>query len=260
MKKKISLSIITTMLFSTVVMAETITTTDVEAKYSAKSTVEKSTELKQNINLGFANTTGNTEILNINAKYNLAYTYNDTLNVGFDSSLFLTENDNVKDNEEYRANLGLEQLISNGWLGYASLGWLKNEFLNYDNKMAIGLGIGKELLNSEQHSLKVKLGVAQNIEEYSNDQEKEEYTSLNEYIEYNNQLNKISKLFVKVGALENFDDFNNDYEVLGAFGVNFAVAENLSLSVEEEIHYDKLPPVGFEKTDTKSIVRLGYNF
>ena len=260
MSKQISLSILTTILLSSVVMADPITATDVEATYSAKSTVEKSTELKQNINLGFANTTGNTEILNINAKYNLAYTYNDSLNIGFDSSFFLTENDKVKDNEEYTANLGLEQLISNGWLGYASLGWLKNEFLNYDNRLSIGLGVGKELLNSEQHSLKVKLGVAQNIEEYSNNQEKEEYTSLNEYIEYNNQLNEISTLFIKVGALENFDDFNNDYEVLGAFGVNFAVAENLSLSVEEEIHYDKLPPVGFAKTDTKSIVRLGYNF
>jgi len=260
MKNQISLSIITTIILSSVAMADPITATDIEATYSTTSTIEKSTELKQNINLGFANTTGNTEILNINAKYNLAYTYNDSLNIGFDSSFFLTENDKVKDNEEYTANLELEQLMSDDWLTYASLAWLKNEFLNYENKISMGLGIGKELLNNEKHSIKVKVGVAHNIEEYNNNQDIEKYTSLNEYVEYNTKLNKISNLFIKVGALENFDDLKNDYEVLGAFGVNFAVAENLSLTVEEEMHYDNLPPIGFAKTDTKSIVRLGYNF
>jgi putative salt-induced outer membrane protein len=241
-------------------MADTITATDVEATYSAKSSVEKSPELKQNINLGFANTTGNTEILNFNTKYNLAYTYNDTLNIAFDSSFFITKNNKIKDNEEYTSNLGLEQLMHDGWLGYASINWLKNEFLNYDNKMSIGIGIGKELLQSEKNSLKIKVGIAQNIEEYSNNQAQKKYTSLNEYIEYKYNLNEISKVFIKVGALENFDDIQEDYEVLGALGANFSVAENISLTIEEEIHYDNLPPLGFEKTDTKSIVRLGYNF
>jgi len=259
MNKQISLSLLATILLSTLASSEPITATDVEAIYSAKSSVEKSTELKQNINLGFANTTGNTEILNINAKYNLAYTYN-SLNIGFDSSFFLTENDKIKENEEYTANLGLEQIMSNDWLAYASINWLKNEFLNYDNKMSIGVGIGKELLKSKQNSLKIKMGVAQNIEEYTNNQTQKKYTSLNEYIEYNHNLNEVSKLFIKVGALENFDDIKKDYEILGAFGANFAVAKDISLTLEEEIHYDKLPPVGFSRTDTKSIVRLGYNF
>jgi len=264
MKNKIVYSILALSLISTLSIAEGISTTDVEATYSSKSGLSESKEMKQNINLGFASTTGNTKTLNINGKYDYSYTStgynNQALNVAFDSSVFFTKNNNIKDNEEYKANLGLEQFISNGWLGYTSINWLRNKFLNFDNKSAIGAGIGKELYNDEQHSLKVKLGVAYNMEQYSNAQAEHKFTSINEYIEYNNQLNKVSSLFLKIGALENFDNFKTDYEVTGVFGFSFAVAENLSLTIEEEIRYDNLPPIGFKKTDTKSIVRLGYHF
>jgi len=122
------------------------------------------------------------------------------------------------------------------------------------------MGVGKELFRNAQHSLKVKIGTAYNIEDYSNNQEQKEFASLNEYIEYTNQLNTVSNLYVKLGSMQNFEDFSHDYEVLGVIGFNFAIAENISLSIEEEVKYDALPPVGFKKTDTKSIVRVGYNF
>ena len=256
-------SMIAICMLSTVNMADEVKVADVEAQYSAKSSVEASDELKQSINLGFSNTTGNTDTLNLNGKYTMAFTTvgygNEALKVGFDASAFVTENNSVKDNEEFTANLGLEQYITDGWLGYASVNWLRNEFRNFDNKFAVGAGIGKELFNDGQHSLKVKLGVAYNIEQYSNNQADHKYTSLNEYLEYNNKLNDVSNLYIKVGGSQNFDDFG-DYEVLAVAGLNFSVAENLSVTIEEEVRYDKIPPVGFDTTDTKTIVRVGYNF
>jgi len=262
MNLKINLSIL--LLSSTLMWAENIEVTDVEAKYSANSTVKATEALKQSLNFGFANTSGNTDTLNVNGKYDLSMTTlgyaNQALKLAFDAGAFYTENDSIKDNEEYTANLGLEQFITNGWLGYASMNWLRNEFRNYDNKYAIGTGIGKELYNDGQHSLKAKLGLAYNIEDYTNDQEEEEFGSLNEYLEYNNKLNKISNLYIKLGSLQNFDDFSEDYEALVVAGLNFAVADNISLSIEQEVSYDNTPAVGFDDTDTKSIVRVGYNF
>ena len=269
MNKIIKLSIVSALISSTIAMADEekatdeVKTADVEAQYAGNSTVEASEELTQSINFGFANTTGNTETLNLNGKYNMSFTttgYNsEALKVGFDATAFVTENNDVKDNEEFTANLGLEQHITDGWLGYAAVNWLKNEFRNFDNKFSIGAGIGKELFNDGQHSLKAKIGVAYNIEQYSNGQEDHKYTSLNEYLEYNNKLNDVSNLYAKLGASQNFDDFG-DYEVLAVLGLNFAVAENLSVTIEEEVRYDKIPPIGFDKTDTKTIIRVGYNF
>ncbi len=220
--------------------------------------------LKQNINVGFANTSGNTDTLNLNGKYDATYTTdgynNEKLNVLFDASAFSTENNNLVNNEEYRVNLGLEQFINNGWLGYANLNWLKNKFLNFNHKATIGVGIGKEIYNEGQHSLKIKLGIAQNLERYTNAQADHDFTSLNQYVEYNKQLNKVSNFFIKLGALENFDNFSNDYEVLGTIGLNLAIAENINVILSEEIHYDNLPALGFKKTDTRTLVSIGYHF
>lgn len=243
MKKLITISTLTAIILSTSAMAE---------------------ETKQNINLGLVSTTGNTKTLNLNGKYDFKSTSkgynNQDLNALFNASAFMTESNNVKDNEEYQVNLGLEQLIYDGWLGYASASWLKNKFLNFDNKIGIGAGVGKELYKDAQQTLTAKLGVAYNIENYSNAQADHKFTSLNEYIEYNNQLNKVSNFFLKVGALENFDDMSNDYEVFGTLGFHFAVAENLSLTLSEEIRYDNLPALGFKKTDSKTLATVGYHF
>jgi putative salt-induced outer membrane protein len=260
---KITLSIVSALILCPAVIADEVAVADVEAQYTAKSSVEVTNDLKQSINFGFANTTGNTETLNVNGKYTMGFTTvgyaQQALKVAFDTSAFVTKNNDVKDNEEYTANLGIEQYITDGWLGYASINWLRNEFRNFDNKFAIGGGIGKEIFNDGQHSLKAKLGVAYNIEQYSNGQADHKFTSLNEYLEYNNKLNEVSLLYVKVGASQNFDDFG-DSDVLAVAGFNFAVAEDISVSIEEEVRYDNLPPIGFEKTDTKTIIRVGYNF
>ena len=271
MTKTINYSIMAACIFSSGLIADEaaskeVALSDVEAQYSAKSSVEASDELKQTINLGFSNTTGNTDTLNLNAKYTMAFTtigYDEKkLKIGFDASAFLNENDDIKSNEEYTANLGAEQYIgSDGWLGYGAINWLRNpDFKNLDNKFSIGVGVGKEIYNDGQQTLKVKLGVAYNLEQYADSTEDAKFGSLNEYIEYTNILNKTSTLFVKVGAMENFDDFKNDYEILAVAGLNFAVAENISVSIEEEVRYDKIHPGTDKATDTKSIVRVGYNF
>jgi putative salt-induced outer membrane protein YdiY len=258
-------SLLTLVALSSVASAEVATTTDVESKYTNKGKVEASEELRQSVNLGFSSTTGNTETVNVNGRYDFSFMTtgydNNPLKVAFDASAFFTENNKVKSNEEFVSNLGLEQMLGNGWLGYTGLTWLRNpDFRNYDNKFAVGVGIGKELYNDGQHRFVAKLGTAYNIEDYANNQATEKFASLNEYLEYNNALNKISNLYLKVGAMQNFEDFKEDYEVVGVLGVNFAVGENINLSIEEEVAYDHLPAIGFQKTDTKSIVRLGYNF
>jgi putative salt-induced outer membrane protein YdiY len=265
MRKIITQSIISAIVVTSVGLADEVALSDVEAQYSAKSSVKAGDELKQSINLGFSNTTGNTDTLNLNGKYDMSFTtlgYNNhKLKVGFDASAFLSKNDSITSNEEYTANLGLEQYIVDGWLGYGAINWLRNpDFKNFDNKFSIGVGVGKELFNDGQHSFKVKLGVAYNIQQYADATEDAKFGSLNEYLEYVNKLNKTSTLFVKVGASENFDDFKNDYEVLAAAGLNFSVAENISVTIEEEVLYDKIHPGTAKATDTKSIVRVGYNF
>jgi len=238
---------------------------DVAEKYTNTKSVVATSELKQSINLGFSGTSGNSDTLNVNGKYdlsNITQGYNgQELKVAFDASAFLTKNDNIKNNEEYAANLGLEQMITNGWLGYAGLNWLRNpDFRNYDHKISIGAGVGKELFKTDSQSIVAKLGGSYNVEDYANEQATEKFGAVNEYLEYNNQINEVSKFFIKVGSMQNVKDFSNDYEVAGSLGANIAIAKNINLTLAEEVVYDNLPAIGFKKTDTKTIATLGYNF
>jgi len=250
---------------ATMAQADVAQVTDVEAKYSNKNSVEASNSLKQNINLGFSTTKGNSDTLDVNGKYDASFITTGyagkELKVGFDASAYFTENNNTKSNEEFLINLGLEQMVYDGWLGYAGVNWLNNPvFKNYDSKTSIGLGVGKELYNNGQHTVLVKLGTSYNIENYANAQATDEYGALNEYVEYHNTINEVSNVYVKAGAMQNFDDMSNDYEAVGIFGLNVAVAQSVSLTLEAEIDYDNTPAIGFKKKDAKTIARLGYNF
>jgi len=246
------------------IYADTVKLTDVEAKYNASAKVDASKNLKQHIGFGFANTTGNTDTLNLNFEYNFTYTTlgynNQELKIAFDSSAYISENDDIRDNEEYKAWFRMEQMVYDGWFGYFSARWLRNEFKNYDSKTGLGIGIGKEILKDDTQSLKITLGVSYNFEQYSDDTPDNDFGALTQYMEYNNQLNDISNLYLKLGAMENFEDFSNDYELAMIAGVKFAIAKSLNLSLEAEIDYDNLPSDGYDTTDTKTLVKLGYDF
>ena len=243
----------------------TIDIDDLKKGYLNIPTITATEQLTQYFNFGFSNTTGNTNNLDFNTKYNLSSTLSSykgkELKLAFDSSYFLSKTNSIKSNEEYLANLGLEQELEEEWLSYLSLNWLRNpEFKNYNHKVSLGTGVGKSLSLNKREFLTLKIGTSLNADNYTNTQKSAYFNSFNEYLEYKNQLNNISQLYLKTGLLQNVQNFNDDYEALGIFGVTFKVGEKVNLNIQEEIAYDNLPPLGFKKTDTKSIVRLGYQF
>jgi putative salt-induced outer membrane protein YdiY len=264
MKNILKSSLLMLPIFSTSIMA--IHVSDVEALYGAKSTIKSVKGVKQSINFGFSNTTGNTETLNLNGKYKMLYStvgYKEkNLKMAFDLSLFMTKNNGKKDNEEYTANFDVEQDITDGWAAYFSTYWFKNEFFNLKNKFSVATGLAKELFRNKKFLFKVKLGVSHNIEYYLSEKEgkvKNSFTAMNEYFEYRDKLNDTSSIYLKIGSLQNLKNIKKDYEVLGVAGFDFEVAKSLSLTIEEEVRYDAIP-AGKKKRDTKTIIRVGYNF
>jgi putative salt-induced outer membrane protein YdiY len=243
--------------------ADAFHTQNVAGSYDMTGTVEAKKPLEQKIDIGFANTTGNTDTLNLNAKYALlglteGYAGRE-LKFSFDAGVYLTENDGTRDNEEYTLNAAAEQMLEDEWLLYGTIRWLRNTFRNYDSKTFVGIGVGKKLIDTPKHLFTIKFGVAYNDEVFSDGQPDRNFGSLTEYAEYRYRFSDKNEAYIQVGASENFDNFD-DYEILSVLGVDVALNNTLHLVVEEEIRYDNVPPVGFKKTDTKSIVRIGYLF
>ncbi len=256
--------IITSAMLASALLAD-VETTNVAEKYTSAAVAVKATpSAVQSFDLGYANTTGNTKTLNFNAKYTFAHMFEHgnyvPFKYNFQATGFITKDSGTKTAEEYTAILNGEQELKNKWLSYIVLGWLRNEFKNFDNKLSLSVGFGKIFIDDGKQKLTIKIGPAYNIEQYTNNQDDENFGSINEYLEYTNKLNEYSNLFIKLGAMENIDDIGEDYEATALVGLDFSLSEALHLTIEEELNYDNLPPVGFKKTDTKSIVRLGYKF
>ena len=222
-------------------------------------------ELSQSLHLGFTNTTGNSRTLDINAKYTLQLEtlgyHHLPLQIHFTAQAFYAQNNGIKSNEEYDISSEINQNVTNSWLGYIVVNWLRNpDFKNYNNKADIGIGVGREFIKTQKEVLTGKVGIGTHIEDYADATPTRTFFSFNQYLEYTNKLNAVSSFYAKCSIWENVEDFTTDYEVNTVFGFKFIVGKNLNLSIEEHIDYDNLPPEGNKKTDTKSIVSIGYNF
>ncbi len=236
---------------------------DVQQRYIPDVSIATTPTLQQRIDLGFANTSGNTETLNFNGKYQLinhtqGY-HGEMLHIGVEGGLLVTKDGGSTTNEEYTTTFKLEQEFANAWSLYFRLDWLRNRFKNFNHKIMIGKGVGKEILSGSYGTLKLKLGGAYNIQHYHNTQASDYFGSFTQYLSYQRVFQNQSNFYIKVGASESFEELK-DYEIIGVLGVTFQLGEGFHLVVEEEMDYDALPAVGFETHDSKTIVRLGYRF
>jgi len=227
-------------------------------------TLNISDELAKSIDFGLSATSGTTNTLNLNGRFRTFFTFlgiNDkTFKILFDSKIYLTKTDNIKNNEEYRINLDFEQSFDDDWLGYGNIAWFRNTFKNYDATFSKNIGIGYKVISDGKQSLRLKFGLGYNYEKYTNNQEDKTYVSLNQYIEYNNKITPTSHFYTKIAFIENIKDFSNDYEILSILGLDFTISEHFSFSIEQEIYFDSLTSEGDDTVDTKTIAKIGYRF
>jgi len=250
---------------STFCTASQFKSSNVEKKYFLKNELEIDEKLKQNLRFGFSSTTGNAETMYFNGKYTLSFTQSGYRNLPLKFSLlsnaYFNKSKNKKRNEEYLIDVGLEQVLYKKWLGYMFARWLKSPNIQkYNHKISANFGIGNKIIDNDDHSLKIKIGIAHHAENYSTDKDTKRYESLNEYIEYHNKINENSDINIKLGTIQNLSDLSNDYEMLGVIGFDFAISKNIRLTIEEELHYEAIPTEGLEKLNSKSLMSLGYLF
>ncbi len=242
-----------------------LSTDDIEKKYDPTRDAKGHIKEKplQHIEAGFSNTSGNTKTTSFNAKY--TYSHNTRfyelhkMNYTLEASLFMARDDDKRTAEEYKVLFNARQPLPNKWLSYLSIGWLKNDFQNFSNKVDLSIGLGKILFSDKKQHLILKLGPAVNYEDYTSGGNRS-YTSLNEYIEYQRRIKEYSKFYIKIGAKENFSDMQKDYEINSLIGLSVAVEDRIDLTIEYNAFYDNLPSENIDKKDTKTVIRLGYRF
>jgi putative salt-induced outer membrane protein len=107
--------------------------------------------------LGFVNTTGNTETVALNAKLNFVRTGKKWRH-RFSGTALVTSEDGSTDNKRYTVEVQSDRKLSEkSWL-FGAFRWDADKFGSYDPQMSLTAGYGYQLMKSEKHSLKGEIG------------------------------------------------------------------------------------------------------
>ena len=264
MKKVNFLVLIVCQFFCIFTYIEASNTKIIKKYYEEYKTLNISDELAKSIEFGFSTTSGTTNTLNLNGRFRTYLTFdginNKMFKILFDTNVFLTKTNYIKNDEEYSTDIDFEQSINDKWLGYGNIRLFRNTFKNYNAVFSMNVGMGYQFIKNDKNQLTIKMGFGHNREYYTDNSKDKKFMSLNQYIEYNNKMTEKNHLYVRVAFLENIENFSDDYEVSSTFGLNFMLGENLSFAVEQEIYFDALTPKGDNIVDTKTIAKIGYRF
>lgn len=205
---------------------------------------------------GLVNTTGNSETFALNLKAEIIYRTEDWRH-RFAASAISSSKDGDKDSERYTAELQSDRSLSEKSYMFGAYRYDADKFGAYDPQQSVSVGYGRQLMESENHTLKGEIGAGY--------RRAEERTS---GITTNNAIARFlledawqiwdstlwsNRLLVESGKDNTFTQFNTGLSV--AMNKSFAV--KLGFEVR---HNTDLPPGNSENTDTTTTVNLVYNF
>jgi putative salt-induced outer membrane protein len=189
--------------------------------------------------LGFVNTTGNTESQALNLKLNFIRT-GERWRHRFTGTALMTSENGDKDNERYTMEVQSDRaLTEKSWL-FGAFRWDADKFGSYDPQMSFTAGYGYQLMKSEKHELDSEF-----IGRFLLDDSWQVFSSTL----------WTNRLLVEAGSSNTFTQFNS--------GLSVAMNSKFAVKLGYEVRHNTDVPVGIsdsEKTDTITSVNLVYNF
>jgi len=206
--------------------------------------------------LGFVNTTGNTETVALNFKLNFIRT-GERWRHRFTGTALNTSEDGIQDNERYVVEIQSDRkLAEKSWL-FGAFRWDADKFGSYDPSVSLTAGYGHLLMQSEKHEMRGEIGVG-----YRKLTETVLGTSSSEAIvrfllDDSWQMFKstrwTNRLLVETGSSNTFTQFNT------ALAVSMTDKFAVKLGFEAR-NNSKIPPGDTEHTDTITSANIVYSF
>jgi putative salt-induced outer membrane protein YdiY len=209
--------------------------------------------------LSFVETGGNSEVSTFSAKNLLKYRFSDKIEVAWKAAALISKSDGIRSAENYLSELRCDFLFSEQVFAGLSVGWLKDQFSGIDAKYAVGPILGYKVLTGAQNFLKTELGFDYVKEENTNGSESEFFRGL-AHGEYEHHFSESNKFLL---SLEYLYDFNNEdnYNMNATTAVVTILSEHFSFKTSYTVKYDNEPtPITLDRTDTILGVSLLVSF
>ena len=177
-----------------------------------------------------------------------AYNFGKTRNAGVDT----TSADN------WFAQVKYDKFFNDKWYGYALLRYDHDRlaFLNY--RLAPGVGVGYQWVESPDFNFSTEAGVSYVYEDYSNDGT-DDRVALRLAYHVDKKLNEHVSLFHNLEWLPAFED-PGDYNLNADAGVRAKMTDKLFSELKVQYQRDSTPAPGADKNDIRFLLGVGYQF
>jgi putative salt-induced outer membrane protein len=206
--------------------------------------------------LGFVNTTGNTETVALNFKLNFIRT-GERWRHRFTGTALNTSEDGIDDNERYTAEVQSDRKLSEkSWL-FGAFRWDADKFGSYDPSVSLTAGYGRQLMKSEKHEMKGEIGagyrkLTETVTDFSSSEAIARFL-LDDSWQMFKSTKWTNRLLVETGSSNTFTQFNT------ALAVSMTDKFAIKLGFEAR-NNSQIPPGDSEHTDTVTSANIVYNF
>lgn len=210
------------------------------------------------VSLGYFETSGNSKDQNVNFQFNLSEKKNEKLDMGYDGAVLYGRSAGTTNSDKKSFGITSEFIQDSRNSFYLRSGYLTDEFAGYDQRLNMGFGYLKKLINDEKKSLQSRVGVEMTRDEYTDASKLSmEWLKLG-FMGYN-QINDNTKIHSKFDFDSPRKDYRTKYQIDMLVGVLVTVSDRMDMEVSHTTNYRKTPVVvGKQKTDSMVVTSLVY--
>jgi putative salt-induced outer membrane protein len=218
---------------------------------------------KDEAELSYIQTGGNTAITSLSAKNLLTYQATERIKLDWSVLALFAETEvdgnTEKTAERYATELRLEYALTERFYTAAYGGWLRDKFSGIEDQYYVGPAVGYKFFIGPKHFLSAETGVDYVKEDYT-DNTDDDYMRGRVLGKYAFALTEKTRFSQSLEYLHDFDNSDN-YNVNSETALTTALSDKLSLKTSYIVKYDNEPiPEELEETDTILAVTIIVNF
>ncbi|WP_321529754.1 DUF481 domain-containing protein [uncultured Desulfuromonas sp.] len=213
---------------------------------------------KDQAELAYVDTSGNTDVTTLSAKNKLTYQFTDRITGLWKVEILNGKSDGERNAESYFSELRSDYACTDLLYYYAQASWLKDRFADIDSRTVLGAGSGYKFLTGPKHLLVGEAGLTYTIEKLTDDSD-DQYVGGRLFSQYDYQINDTSTFTQNAELFLDLEQMSN-YRLNTETALTTALNSLLSFKTSYVIKYDNEPADGTEHTDTILAASLVANF
>jgi putative salt-induced outer membrane protein len=206
------------------------------------------------VELGFVNTTGNTDNTTMDFKFNSKVNYTKWSHEFIANAFFTSPNDETT-GERYLAAYRGRRAFAERDSVFVLVRYTDDRFSGFKYQTSAFGGYGRHVLIGPKHFLDAEIGAGYRQDETTEGETNNEAVAqLNGNYKYviNDRSNFVQDIFIISGS--------SNTEVASFTGLKVNINKTLALSLGYDLKHNTNPPEGKEKTDGKTTANIVYNF